>query len=204
MNKRRFNAQDKKEHVMNKEMKSKGDVMVLKRSWLLRIIALSLVLLSSVAVTIARPANSTRAMMNTCPDVSVCLRQIQQKISRLRAYVRHVKPGDPVKFNPQPDPPGDPDPWYRQGIAAYKSLQEQLASLSESSPWGRSKWTWSQGQMDGWKSHLTEAQGKLNSLAQATDRNAATPLLDQLSASVQRLQNDLDNGRRSVGGRKRR
>lgn len=28
------------------------------------------------------------------------------RISLLRAYTRRLKPGDPVEFNPQPDPPG--------------------------------------------------------------------------------------------------
>ena len=125
--------------------------------------------------------------MSGCPDVKVCLQQIQQKISKLRAYARHVKPGDPVKFNPQPDPPGDPDPLYRQAREAYGDLQETLASLSESSPWGRAKWTWSQEKITAWQNTLREAQGKAESLGQSSDRRAANAALDNLSASVQKL-----------------
>jgi hypothetical protein len=172
---------------MNKEMKSKGDVMVLKRSWLLRIIALSLIALSSVAVAFAQ-GGPNRQPQATCQDnVKLCFQQINQQISQARAYVRHVKPGDPVKFNPQPDPPGDPDPWYRNGLAAYKRLQGEFAALSESSPWGRSQWTWSQNKIEAWRKTVSEAQRKLEGLAQSSDRRAANVALNDLSASVQRL-----------------
>jgi hypothetical protein len=181
---------------MNKEMKSKGDVMQMKRGWLLRVVALSLMVLSTVAVTVARPESSRRAMLSGCTDAKVCLAQILKKISQVRAYVKHVKPGDPVEFNPQPDPPGDPDPWYRQGREAYKSLQEDFASLSESSPWGRGKWTWSQSQISSWKSTISDAQAKLNNLAlPAFGRNRASinQTLNSLSASVQRLSRMTNN-----------
>jgi uncharacterized protein YukE len=177
---------------MNKEMKSKVNIMV-KRGWWLRVVALSLIVLSSVAVTVARPNSPTRPALSGCTDTKVCLQQIKEKISQLRAYVRHVKPGDPVKFNPQPDPPGDPDPWYRQGLEAYKSLQAEIPNLSESSPWGRYKWSWSQEKIKTWQSTASEAQDILSRLGQATDRNAANTALNNLSASVQRLSKMLNS-----------
>ena len=126
--------------------------------------------------------------LKTCHEnINLCLQEINGKISGLRAYVRHVKPGDPVEFNPQPDPPGDPDPWYRQGLEAYKGLQRDLSDLAESSPWGRSKWTWSQDRIGSWKNTVSEAQEKLNRLGHSSDRNSANMTLNDLSASVQRL-----------------
>lgn len=180
---------------MNKEMKSKVDVIV-KRGWLLRVVVLSLIALLSVAATVARPESPARLMQNGCSNVKLCLQQINKKISQVRAYVRHVKPGDPVKFNPQPDPPGDPDPWYRQGLEAYKSLQAEIPNLSESSPWGRYKWTWSQEKIKSWQSTASEAQDILSRLGQATDRNAANTALNNLSASVQRLSKMLNSSPR--------
>lgn len=174
---------------MSTEMKSKRDVREMKRGRRLQVVLLllSLVLLSLPIVTLARPERPGRAMLDGCADVKVCLQQIIKKISGLRAYVRHVKPGDPVEFNPQPDPPGDPDPWYRQGLEAYKSLQREFSDLAESSPWGRAKWTWSENQISAWKKTVGEAQERLGRLGHSSDRNAANMTLNDLSVAVQRL-----------------
>ena len=88
------------------------------------------------------------------------------QIGQLRAYVAHVKPGDPVKFNPQPDPPGDPDPWYRNAGEAYRGLLAEFSDLSDhvtdvpiymSSP----------PKANAGRAAISDAQAKLNSLGQS-------------------------------------
>ena len=120
----------------------------------------------------------------------VCVQNVNRQISLIRAYVQRLKPGDKVAFNPQPDPPGNPDPWYRRAHQAYITLRVEFADLSESSPWGRSKWTWSQEQIHDWQSTVNVAQDKLNSLslpAFGRTRDSAKETLDSLSASVRQL-----------------
>jgi hypothetical protein len=115
---------------------------------------------------------------------------MNKQIGLIRAYVQRVKPEDKVAFNQQPDPPGNPDPGYRRAHQAYITLRGELADLSESSPWGRSKRTWSQEQIHGWQSTVSGAQDKLNSLslpAFGRSPDSIKETLDSLSASVQRL-----------------
>lgn len=187
---------------MNKEMKSKEAVKRTRSGWLLRafmpaFVVLSLIALSltlpSVADTNAQPASPESLTMSGCPNVSNCLREIQQKISKLRAYVRFVKPGDPVEFR---EVSSTSSLKARQAAETFKSLRAQFASVSESSPWGQPEGL--EAEINSWKKDLSAAQGKLDSLGQATDRNAASAALNYLSASVQRLQSDFDNGRQSA------
>jgi hypothetical protein len=120
----------------------------------------------------------------------VCVQNMNKQISLIRAYVQRLKPGDKVAFNPQPDPPGDPDPWFRRAHQAYITLRGDFADLSESSPWGRSKRAWSQEQIGGWKSTVSDAPDKLNGLslpAFGRTRDSAKETLDSLSASVRQL-----------------
>jgi|GraSoiStandDraft_24_1057298.scaffolds.fasta_scaffold604508_1 hypothetical protein len=170
----------------------------MKSKYTLRAIALLAICLSFFFTASAQRVEKAHMLgPNPCHEgTKLCLQEINKKISQVRAYVKHVKPGDPVEFNPQPDPPGDPDPWYRQGREAYKSLQENFASLSESSPWGHAKWTWSESQISAWKNSVSDAQAKLNNLAlPAFGRNRASinQTLNSLSASVQRLSGMIDN-----------
>lgn len=128
-----------------------------------------------------------------------CVQNMNKQISLIRAYVQRLKPGDKVAFNPQPDPPGNPDPGFRRAHQAYITLRGEFADLSESSPWGRSKWTWSQEQISGWKSTVSDAQDKLNGLslpAFGRTRDSAKETLDSLSASVRQLSNSLATTRR--------
>jgi hypothetical protein len=169
----------------------------MKSKYTLRAIALLAICLSLFLTVSAQRVEKAHGQVNPCHEgTKFCLQEINKKISQVRAYVQHVKPGDPVEFNPQPDPPGDPDPWYRQGREAYKSLQESFASLSESSPWGHAKWTWSQSQIGAWKNTISDAQAKLNNLSSpAFGRNRASikQTLNSLSASVQRLSRMINN-----------
>jgi hypothetical protein len=103
------------------------------------------------------------------------------QISRLRAYVRHLKPGDKVTFNPQPDPPGDPDPWFRRASEAYQSLQQELSDLSKNSA-GRCE-----AKTPSCRGAIDDAQAKFDRLGQVSDRASAKTALTSLSSSVQRL-----------------
>jgi len=119
-----------------------------------------------------------------------CVQNMNKQISLIRAYVQRLKPGDKVAFNPQPDPPGDPNPWFRRAHQAYITLRGEFADLSESSPWGRSKWTWSQEQIHGWQSTVSDAQDKLNGLslpAFGRTPDSIKETLDSLTASVRQL-----------------
>lgn len=161
-------------------------------SYTLRAIAPTMICLALVFTVSARTGIQRRQPQETCKDnVRACLRNMEAQISLLRAYVRRVKPGDPVKFNPQPDPPGNPDPWYRHALEAYQSLRMEIPNLSESSPWGQYKWTWSQEKIKTWQNTTGEAQDSLSHLGQASDRNSVSRELNSLSASVRRLSNSL-------------
>jgi hypothetical protein len=87
---------------------------------------------------------------------------------------------------------------YRRARTTYAELHSEIAGLSESSPWGRYKWTWSEEQKQEWQSTVGGASAQLERVGQRSDRAGITSALDELGASVQRLQNDLDNGRRNA------
>src|SRR5258708_981425 len=59
-------------------------------------------------------------------NVKACAANMQLQLNRVAAYVKRLKPGDKVSFNPQPDPPGDPNPWYRPAREAFGLLQEEV------------------------------------------------------------------------------
>src|ERR1043165_5346465 len=101
----------------------------MKSKYILRAVALLMFCLSLAFAASAQRVEKAHGLgPNPCHESNrTCLQEINKKISQVRAYVKHVKPGDPVEFNPQPDPPGDPDPWYLEGRAAYKGLQEDCA-----------------------------------------------------------------------------
>lgn len=165
----------------------------MKSRVLLRTLAvLTICLLSAFfAAAQSKPTEGKSFPPGPCRQgTKVCVQNMNKQISLIRAYVQRLKPGDKVAFNPQPDPPGDPDPWFRRAHQAYITLRGEFADLSESSPWGRSKWTWSQEQISGWKSTVSDGQDKLNSLslpAFGRTRDSAKETLDSLSASVRQL-----------------
>jgi hypothetical protein len=98
------------------------------------------------------------------------------QISLIRAYANHLKPGDKVAFNPQPDPPGEPA--FRRANEAYRSLDAEFSDLA------------------GWSSEtpnlksraaISDAREKFGRLGQASDRASIYLALNSLSASVRRL-----------------
>src|SRR5882672_264314 len=108
----------------------------MKNNYLLRTIT---TLALSVSTTFTVSAQSTRLKSKFPPgpchqNVKQCVSNMQSQLSTVRAYVQRVKPGDKVSFNPQPDPPGDPTPWYRQARIAFGLLQEEIADLTKYPP----------------------------------------------------------------------
>ena len=169
----------------------------MKSTALLRTLEVLTICLLSAFVASARPKSTASKNFPPGPcrqGTKACVQNMNKQISLIRAYVQRLKPGDKVAFNPQPDPPGNPDPWYRRAHQAYITLRGEFADLSESSPWGRSKWTWSQEQIHGWQSTVSDAQDKLNSLtlpAFGRSPDSIKETLDSLSASVRQLSNSL-------------
>jgi hypothetical protein len=162
----------------------------MKSKVLLRTLAVLTICLSSAFVAAAQSKTKSFPPGPCRQGTKVCVQNMNKQISLIRAYVQRLKPGDTVAFNPQPDPPGDPDPGFRRANQAYITLRGQFADLSESSPWGRSKWTWSQEQIHGWQSTVSDAQDKLNGLslpAFGRSPDSIKETLDSLSASVRQL-----------------
>jgi len=165
----------------------------MKSKVLLPTLAVLTICLSSAFVAAAQ--SKTREGKSFPPGpcrqrTKVCVQSINKQISLIRAYVQRLKPGDKVAFNPQPDPPGNPDPGYRRAHQAYITLRGEFADLSESSPWGRSRRRWSQEQIHGWQSTVSDAQDKLNGLslpAFGRSPDSIKETLDSLSASVRQL-----------------
>jgi hypothetical protein len=157
---------------------------------LLRTVAVLTICLSAAFVAAAQNRTKSFPPGPCRQGTKVCVQNMNKQISLIRSYVQRLKPGDKVAFNPQPDPPGDPDPWFRRANQAYITLRGQFADLSESSPWGRSKWTWSQEKIHEWQSTLSDAQDKLNGLslpAFGRSPDSIKETLDSLSASVRQL-----------------
>jgi hypothetical protein len=164
--------------------------MTKSRFTLLTIAALAFCLSLPLAADAQRVKRSQAQAFPPGPcrqNTRLCLRQMNAQISQLRAYVAHVKPGDPVKFNPQPDPPGDPDPWYRRASEAYRSLQAEFADLSSEIPNLRL----SPEKLNAGRNAVGGAQEQLSRLGQVSDRNSANATLNELSASVRRLSDSL-------------
>jgi len=124
-------------------------------------------------------------------NTKLCLQQINSQISKLRAYVAHIKPGDPVEFSQQaressPQFRNTASPQLRNAMQAYSSLQAELSDLASNSA-EIAGLKGSPEKLSDAQGAISDAQNKLSRLGQTADRNAATPLLDELSASVQRL-----------------
>jgi hypothetical protein len=166
----------------------------MKSRYVLRAIAILTFYLLSAFTASAQKARKVAFPPGPChQNTKVCLQQMNAQISKLRAYVAHVKPGDPVKFNPQPDPPGDPDPWYRRAGEAYRSLLAELSDLSDHAA-DVPIYMSSPPKANAGRAAISDAQDKLNSLAlPAFGRNRASvdEALNSLSASVRRLSDSL-------------
>jgi hypothetical protein len=113
---------------------------------------------------------------------------MNQQIGLLRAYVQHMKPGEKVIFNPQPDPPGMPAS-YRNAIQAYRGLTAELSDLSSNSS-EIAGLKGSPEKLRSAQSAIGEAQTRLEALGNPPigDSHASTSrALNSLGASVQRL-----------------
>ena len=162
----------------------------MKSRYILRGITILAICIAMQFVAVAqRGSNSQAFPPGPChQNTRVCIQSMNRQISLLRSYVQHLKPGEKVIFNPQPDPPGIP-PSYRNAIQAYRSLLAELSDLSSNS-----------SEIAGVKSSpektssaqnaIREAQTKLEALGNPPvgDSHAATDhALRSLGTSVQRL-----------------
>lgn len=112
-------------------------------------------------------------------NTKVCVQRMNSQLGVMRAYAKRLKPGDKVAFNPQPDPPGSPDPSFRHANEAFQSLQGELTDLS----------TWSEENANerNVRGLVGETQSKLNKLSQPSSPASLSFGLKDLSASVQQL-----------------
>ena len=135
-------------------------------------------LLASVAAA-QHKSKTQRRMIPPGPchlDTNACVRNMNAQINLIRAYANHLKPGDKVTFNPQPDPPGDPA--FRRANEAYRALEAEVSDLggwSSETPNLKSRPT------------ISDAQEKVGRLGQASDRASIYLALNSLSASVHKL-----------------
>ena len=121
-------------------------------------------------------------------NTRVCVQNMNRQISQLRSYVQHLKPGEKVIFNPQPDPPGIPAS-YRNAIRAYRSLMAEFLDLSSNSS-EIAGLKGSPEKLSSAQNAIKEAQAKLEGLGNPPlgDSHASTSqALNSLGASVQRL-----------------
>lgn len=144
-------------------------------------------LMIALSLQLAAAGQSTpRSIARAIPPVpchdntKLCIQRMRSQLSSLRAYVSRLRPGDKVEFNPQPDPPGSPDPWYRRAVQAFRSLQEEFADLSKY-PSGPCK-------VGKCQDAIKNAQAKFGGVSQATNASSANaalaamkPCIDQLS-----------------------
>ena len=123
-----------------------------------------------------RPARNQKSCHE---NTRLCVKHMKSQLNLVAAYVMRVKPGDKIAFNPQPDPPGDPDPWYRRAREAYRSLHQEIADLSNYPP-GPCK----AGEC---RKAIDDAQLKFGRLGQASDRNSANEALAAMKPCISRL-----------------
>src|SRR5437588_2417591 len=117
----------------------------LKQNWRLKKVKSRHILRATAALTIcllsvfvAAAQRKSKAQGRSIPpgpchqNTRVCLQQMNAQLGNLRAYMVHLKPGEKVEFNPQPDPPGAP-PIYQNAIRAYRGLLAEISDLSSNS-----------------------------------------------------------------------
>jgi hypothetical protein len=140
-----------------------------------------LVLAFGLLTTFVASAQSTTMKSKFPPgpchqNVKHCVAAMQSQLNTVRAYVTRLKPGDQVAFNPQPDPPGSPDPWLRRAREAFGLLQEEIADLAKYPPSEK-------------VGAINQAQEKLGQLAQAADGASARTALAEMKPCIKRLSN---------------
>jgi hypothetical protein len=171
----------------------------MKNNYLVRIIAALAITLSAGLVAIAQPRQSApppkraskAAEVEAAPPCSqnlqACLQRMNSQINLMRAYVAHLKPGDTVKWNPQPDPP-TPDPWLVRASKAFQNLRNEFAELSVTQPPCKT---------DVCHNAISDAQDKLINLNEPSiNISSAKAAISSLSADVVRLSRTLSARRR--------
>ena len=87
-----------------------------------------------LSVFVAAAQRKSKAQGGSIPpgpchqNTNVCVRNMNSQISLIRAYASHLKPGDKVTFNPQPDPPGEPA--FHRANEAYRRLEAEVSDLA--------------------------------------------------------------------------
>ena len=163
--------------------------MIKKNS--LRVITVFSMCFALANVSVGQRRSKSRSVFPPGPchqNTRVCVQNMNHQISLLRAYVQHMKPGEKVIFNPQPDPPGIPAS-YRNAIQAYRGLTAELSDLSNNSS-EIAGLKGSPEKLRSAQSAIGEAQTKLEALGNPPigDSHASTnQALGALGASVQRL-----------------
>lgn len=163
----------------------------MKSKNILRVIAILSVSFTMVVVTVGQRRSRNQGAYPPGPchqNTRVCVQNMNRQVSLLRSYVQHLKPGEKVIFNPQPDPPGIPAS-YRNAIQAYRSLLAEFSDLSSNSA-EIAGLRGSPEKLRTAQSAIGEAQTKLEALGNPPvgDSHASTnQALTSLGASVQRL-----------------
>ncbi|MEP6946707.1 MAG: hypothetical protein ABJA02_12380 [Acidobacteriota bacterium] len=117
----------------------------------------------------------------------LCSVRIKKNYAALEVYVRHLKPGAKVGFNPQPDPPGDPSPLNRTAMDAFQRLQIDFYDLSKYPP-GPCKDGACHEAIDG-------ANRQFGMLGSASDPRSATAAIADLKPAVDKLLRSLGSMR---------
>jgi hypothetical protein len=154
----------------------------MKGKYLLPVLAMLMIALSLEFVAVGQKAPKAKPRTDTpgpCQNTKLCIQKMNAQLGIVRAYVKRLKPGDPVEFNPQPDPPGDPDPWYRRALQAYRGLQEEISDLSKYPP-GPCK-------VGKCQDAIKDAQNKFGQLGRASDHNSANTALAAMKLCIDQL-----------------
>lgn len=145
-------------------------------------------LLAVLAFGQAPPKAAPRNNDKPChEDTHLCSTRVKNDFAAVEAYVKHLKPGAKVGFNPQPDPPGDPGPAYRTAMSAYQRLQYDLYDLSKYPP-GPCK----QGACH---DSIDRANTQFGMLGNTSDRGSANSAIGRLKFDIERLSSSLASTR---------
>jgi hypothetical protein len=153
---------------------------LLQNAGVLTITLMSFAFVSAQAPPKAAPRNSTKPCHE---DTHLCSTRVKKDFAAIDAYVKHLKPGAKVGFNPQPDPPGDPSPLYRTAMNAYQRLQYDLYDLSNFPP-GPCRIGACHDAIDG-------ANNQFGMLGNATDQRSASSTISELKFDIERLARSL-------------
>ena len=106
------------------------------------------------------------------------VQSLTNKLKDLRVAAGKLKPGEAGGLNPQPEPPGIPDPTVQELRSGLSSIRGELTKLSSVAD--KAKVAQSQ-------SKLAEAQAAVNRLARARDQKSANAALDDFAAALKAL-----------------